>query len=306
MTPEPKSKCNCNEMSCQKDCNKRHTHKGFFCEVCEPVEATTQETKGMVVYRHCEENDGHWKCAGEGELGKCECSCHTPKTEKKSECGCSEVEFCGEHAAEELLKLSPTPKDGEEWYCGECGNTDPFMNCHTPKTEEWEKEFYDTSEEVKSFIREKISQAKKEECKQNAWYAKLYWEGKVEKAHAEGFEEGKKQKGSSWREGYERGLAEGRKDEERTFNFARKLGRLDERRQVEEWTGDWLGYCRTYLNRYGITKESEVLSIAGNLEQVVKKMIAEEREKMKTEHNCEQCKKDREKERDFYKHTSQK
>ena len=47
-----------------------------------------------------------------------------------------------------------------------------------------------------------------------------------------------------------------------------------------EWTGDWLGYCRTYLNRYGITNEVEVLSIAGNLEQVVKKMIAEEREKV--------------------------
>ena len=45
-----------------------------------------------------------------------------------------------------------------------------------------------------------------------------------------------------------------------------------------EWTGDWLGYCRTYLNRYGITNEVEVLSIAGNLEQVVKKMIAEEKE----------------------------
>lgn len=28
--------CNCKEISCQKDCTRNHTHKGFFCEICEP------------------------------------------------------------------------------------------------------------------------------------------------------------------------------------------------------------------------------------------------------------------------------
>lgn len=28
--------CNCKEMSCQKGCARNHTHKGFFCEICEP------------------------------------------------------------------------------------------------------------------------------------------------------------------------------------------------------------------------------------------------------------------------------
>ncbi len=30
-------KCNCAEMSCKKDCVQNHTHKGFFCEKCEPL-----------------------------------------------------------------------------------------------------------------------------------------------------------------------------------------------------------------------------------------------------------------------------
>ena len=34
-------KCECKEDSCKKGCSKPHTHKGFFCEVCEP-EATSK------------------------------------------------------------------------------------------------------------------------------------------------------------------------------------------------------------------------------------------------------------------------
>lgn len=30
-------KCDCKEMSCKKDCKQKHTHKGFFCNICEPV-----------------------------------------------------------------------------------------------------------------------------------------------------------------------------------------------------------------------------------------------------------------------------
>ena len=31
-----KEECNCKETSCIKDCTKNHTHKGFFCNKCEP------------------------------------------------------------------------------------------------------------------------------------------------------------------------------------------------------------------------------------------------------------------------------
>lgn len=30
------NKCDCEKKSCPKGCDKNHTHKGFFCEVCEP------------------------------------------------------------------------------------------------------------------------------------------------------------------------------------------------------------------------------------------------------------------------------
>lgn len=33
--------CDCKEMSCTKNCSRNHTHKGFFCEICEP-EATAK------------------------------------------------------------------------------------------------------------------------------------------------------------------------------------------------------------------------------------------------------------------------
>lgn len=31
-----KSECDCAELSCKKNCQLNHTHKGFFCEVCQP------------------------------------------------------------------------------------------------------------------------------------------------------------------------------------------------------------------------------------------------------------------------------
>lgn len=39
--------CNCKEMSCPKDCTKNHTHKGFFCEVCNPVH--TDQFEGKII-----------------------------------------------------------------------------------------------------------------------------------------------------------------------------------------------------------------------------------------------------------------
>ena len=29
-------KCECKKISCKKECKQNHTHKGFFCEKCEP------------------------------------------------------------------------------------------------------------------------------------------------------------------------------------------------------------------------------------------------------------------------------
>ena len=29
--------CGCKEMSCQEDCTKNHTHKGFSCDKCEDI-----------------------------------------------------------------------------------------------------------------------------------------------------------------------------------------------------------------------------------------------------------------------------
>lgn len=43
---------------------------------------------------------------------------------------------------------------------------------------------------------------------------------------------------------------------------------------------EWKGYCRTYLTRYGITDKVAILAIAGNLEQVVLKLLKEERERI--------------------------
>ena len=45
--PQAEEKCNCKEMSCYKDCTSRHTHKGFFCEKCEPkvMERLVKEQK---------------------------------------------------------------------------------------------------------------------------------------------------------------------------------------------------------------------------------------------------------------------
>ena len=31
-----KKKCRCKEMSCKDDCETNHTHKGVFCNICEP------------------------------------------------------------------------------------------------------------------------------------------------------------------------------------------------------------------------------------------------------------------------------
>ena len=36
-------KCNCKEMSCDKDCVRSHTHKGFFCETCRPDSYSKEE-----------------------------------------------------------------------------------------------------------------------------------------------------------------------------------------------------------------------------------------------------------------------
>jgi hypothetical protein len=32
----PANECDCKEMSCKEGCTRNHTHKGFFCEKCEP------------------------------------------------------------------------------------------------------------------------------------------------------------------------------------------------------------------------------------------------------------------------------
>lgn len=37
MTQEPTPTCDCKAMSCKEGCIRNHTHKGFFCEQCEPV-----------------------------------------------------------------------------------------------------------------------------------------------------------------------------------------------------------------------------------------------------------------------------
>lgn len=36
-------KCNCEEMSCTKDCGKSHTHKVFWCEKCHPERYDNQD-----------------------------------------------------------------------------------------------------------------------------------------------------------------------------------------------------------------------------------------------------------------------
>ena len=48
-----------------------------------------------------------------------------------------------------------------------------------------------------------------------------------------------------------------------------------------KWEKEWLGYCRTYLTRYGIIDEVAILAIAGNLEQVVKSLLSSERAEIK-------------------------
>jgi len=37
-----KQDCDCKEFSCKEDCTRKHTHKGFFCNVCQP-QPTTDE-----------------------------------------------------------------------------------------------------------------------------------------------------------------------------------------------------------------------------------------------------------------------
>lgn len=46
---EVKSECDCEKKSCTKDCTEKHTHKGFFCETCNPpdeirVDSTVKPT----------------------------------------------------------------------------------------------------------------------------------------------------------------------------------------------------------------------------------------------------------------------
>lgn len=43
MTEQPQ--CTCKETSCKKGCNSNHTHKGFFCEVCEPEAVKQMQTE---------------------------------------------------------------------------------------------------------------------------------------------------------------------------------------------------------------------------------------------------------------------
>ncbi len=86
-----KSECNCKEMSCQKDCNSRHTHKGFFCEKCHPERYEIKEDKCgfccSFVPPRCNDKD---------------CQCHTPTppiaSEVKEEC---KDLNCKEHYGEE-------------------------------------------------------------------------------------------------------------------------------------------------------------------------------------------------------------
>lgn len=35
---QPQEECQCKEYSCKKDCDKRHTHKGYSCHKCQPQE----------------------------------------------------------------------------------------------------------------------------------------------------------------------------------------------------------------------------------------------------------------------------
>jgi adenosylcobinamide amidohydrolase len=51
----------------------------------------------------------------------------------------------------------------------------------------------------------------------------------------------------------------------------------------DNWEDDWTGYCQTYLKRYGITDEVAIITIAGNLEQVVKKILAAQRKEIEGE-----------------------
>ena|SRR3990167_1015304 len=34
--PNTQNNCDCKKMTCSENCTRTHTHKGFFCEKCEP------------------------------------------------------------------------------------------------------------------------------------------------------------------------------------------------------------------------------------------------------------------------------
>ncbi len=46
-TPCKEEECNCEEMTCQKDCDKKHTHKGFWCPKCHPERYSECEHKNI-------------------------------------------------------------------------------------------------------------------------------------------------------------------------------------------------------------------------------------------------------------------
>ena len=74
-----KQKCNCKEMTCAKSCRLKHTHKGFFCEICRPVESDE-----LALNSHSPTN----------ELGKEKCLHNKPRSYPKKCSDCNDENIC--------------------------------------------------------------------------------------------------------------------------------------------------------------------------------------------------------------------
>lgn len=68
---EHKEGCNCKEMSCKVGCTRRHTHKGFSCQICKPPH---------------KEGFCNW-CSAGGSGAREDCPHHSPQEEKSKKCG---------------------------------------------------------------------------------------------------------------------------------------------------------------------------------------------------------------------------
>lgn len=107
------SKCNCKKMSCIKDCSKNHTHKGFFCQICEP-EAVRQMNEPNPT--PLESKDCQWEnCSGGRYCEKHSLEVNpTPKCEV-AECGRSLKPYGKDFICPlgHVTPCNPTPSDWE-------------------------------------------------------------------------------------------------------------------------------------------------------------------------------------------------